>query len=99
MHDLAEGVVPAILELILTTIANTYSLDPSAGRARLSFSRKVIESRFENFSFFEGSPQLKWKQVPNKSGFKLDGTALQVIIYIIFCYFNKFLFFRSLNHF
>lgn len=81
MHDLAEGVVPAILELILTNIVKTYTLGPSAGRARQSSSRKLIESRFENFLFFEGSPQLKWKQMTNNSGFKLDGTALQVTIY------------------
>lgn len=78
MHDLAEGVVPNILELILTNIGETYQLDPSASRRGWkSASRSIIETRFEDYSsYFEGPPTVKF--VKEKSKFKIYGTALQV---------------------
>lgn len=79
MHDIAEGVVPNILELILTTISETYKLDPSVnGRGWKSASRTVIEKKFLNYhSYYEGSPCVKF--VKEKSKFKVYGTALQVL--------------------
>lgn len=85
MHDLAEGVVPAILSLILTNIVNSSRLNPSAGRKWKSANRKIVEGRVKKFIFFEGSPHLKWIKGSNKkkgekqSGkYKLDGSAVQV---------------------
>lgn len=76
MHDLSEGVIPAILELILTYIATNYKLVPNI-RAWQSANRELIIGRFENFSFYEGQPSLKWVSLSGKNGFKLSGTALQ----------------------
>lgn len=76
MHDLCEGVIPAILELILTNIASTYELVPNT-RAWQTANRELITEKFEKFCFFEGQPSLKWISAAGKSGFKLSGTALQ----------------------
>ncbi len=77
MHDLSEGVVPAIFELIVTSISTKYQLDPSLNRIRLSINRNIIIDSFESFSYFEGQPTLKWVSLPGKNGFKLSGSALQ----------------------
>ncbi len=76
MHDLSEGVIPAILELILTNISSTYELVPNT-RAWQTANRDLIITRFEKFHYFEGQPTLKWISSSGKNGFKLSGTALQ----------------------
>ncbi len=75
MHDLSEGVIQNIIELIFTSISAKYKLNPSSGRAWLSDNRDLISKSVENFSFYEGQPCLR---VPaGQSSFKLSGTALQ----------------------
>lgn len=76
MHDLSEGVIPTILELILTDIASTENL-VSETQAWRTANRKLIIERFEKFNFFEGQPSLKWISSTGKNGFKISGTALQ----------------------
>lgn len=76
MHDLSEGVIPAILELVLTNIASTDDLVLET-RAWRTANRDLIIRRFEQFKFFEGQPSLKWISSPSKNGFKISGTALQ----------------------
>lgn len=78
MHDLCEGVVPAIFELIITKIATTYQLDLSSNRVLQTTNKQIIIKLFENFSFFEGQPSLKWVSANGKNRFKLSGSALQV---------------------
>lgn len=78
MHDLSEGVIPAIFELIITTIATSCQLDPSSRRGRQADNKQLIINFFEDYKFYEGQPSLKWITVSGKSNFKISGTALQV---------------------
>lgn len=78
MHDLSEGVIPSIFELIVTKLSTDYKLNPSSGRAYQADNKEIILKSFENFNFFEGQPSLKW--VSNV--FKISGTALQVCMIV-----------------
>lgn len=84
MHDLSEGVIPAIFELIITTIVTTCQLDPSSRRGIQGDNKLIIINCIDNFDFYEGKPSLKWVTVSGKSGFKISGTALQVCTLIVF---------------
>lgn len=77
MHDLCEGIIPSILELILTSICSKYSLNQSTPTPQKSFAKKIIEQEFQKFDFYEGKPTLSW-DANKRNGFKIDGTAVQV---------------------
>jgi hypothetical protein len=68
-HDLAEGVVLNVLELILTSIAR----NDLTGTVK--YNTAVIIKQFDQHKFYEGKPALKWT---GAEGFKLDGKAIQV---------------------
>lgn len=76
MHDLCEGIIPVILEQILTSIVSNYSFGSSSSRQSKSASKSIIEKAFTDFKFYEGQPQLVWQG--QKSSFKIDGSAVQV---------------------
>lgn len=100
MHDLTEGIIPAILEQILTMIASKYSLDLAAvGQQRsISASKKILEESFKKYDFYEGQPHLVWQSSP-RNGYKIDGTAIQVKTknFYLFFSFNFCIFTEARN--
>lgn len=81
MHDLSEGVIQSLVELMFTFISANYKLDSTSGRNWLAVNRDLITKAVEGFSFFEGQPCLKFSA--SQASFKLSGTALQVCTNIL----------------
>lgn len=79
MHDLAEGICPFVLELILTSLAleHQYAAQnrKTGGTFLKGLSKEVILQRFSQFKYFEGGAKLKWVA---KEGFRFYGKAVQV---------------------
>lgn len=77
MHDLCEGIIPSILELILSSICSKHSTGQSSGSHPRSTFKKILENAIKNYDFYEGQPQLVWGSA-YQNGCKIDGTAVQV---------------------
>jgi hypothetical protein len=69
-HDLAEGVVTNIIELLLTSIVKRNGFLGST-----KYNITIIAKRIENRKFYEGTPIAKWC---GSEGFKIVGKAIQV---------------------
>ena len=85
MHDLNEGVVPAVLELILSSFAKKNSFCSELNSRTKSQTRALIEASFSNFNFSEGCPTLRWISKSSKgktkktaTSFKIEGKAIEV---------------------
>lgn len=96
MHDVCEGIIPKILQMILTSYSNKNTF--AQARQTSTATRKLILHRFERFDFFEGRPSLQWDASTKKineideftnktttktitTGFKISGKAVQVCIF------------------
>lgn len=72
MHDLPEGVLNYFLEIFLTSVVRNKEFRSNTMIANI----KVITEAFDNFNFYEGSPQVKWNK--NQSSIVVLGKAAQV---------------------
>jgi hypothetical protein len=100
-HDLCEGVLPDITELILQSLVENNQEflaatgDSSGSKQELSQRQREVRARtfiLEKFAafkhnFYEGAIEIKWEV---GKGFKLRGTAIQVCIWHVLNFaFNR----------
>lgn len=75
MHDKCEGILPNIAEILLHMMKDFLH---AIHRGTINQILEVFNDKFRQFNFYEGKQSLRW----HKSSFKVDGEAIQVIIFV-----------------
>lgn len=76
MHDLPEGVLPDVIEMILTNLV----ANKLVGASTIQNSIRNVEKEFERFKFYEGKPLVKWS--PTSKRVIISGKAVEVSNYL-----------------